>query len=168
MHRLLQRVEKELETIADKGLTSGNLDTTYKLIDIYKDIKESEYYEKKSEEGSYDAVRSRDARGRFRDSDKWRLYDIDERRDDWDSERYGLYPREERTSRHLERMRDGLNRYMVGKERYKDGDSGEKMLDGIEMTMGAICTMVEYLYDNAETSKEKEVIRKHIEKMKNM
>ena len=55
-----------------------------------------------------------------------------------------------------------------GKERYKDGDSGEKMLDGIEMTMGAICTMVEYLYDNADTSKEKEVIRTHIDKMKNM
>lgn len=40
MHKLLERVEKELENIADKGLSSSNLETTYKLIDIYKDIKE--------------------------------------------------------------------------------------------------------------------------------
>jgi len=43
--RLLERVEKELDTIADKGLTTSNIDLAYKLIDIYKDIKESKYYE---------------------------------------------------------------------------------------------------------------------------
>ena len=45
MHKLLERVEKELENIADKGLSSSNLETTYKLIDIYKDIKEHKYYD---------------------------------------------------------------------------------------------------------------------------
>ena len=29
---------RELENIGDKGITSSNLDTTFKLIDIYKDI----------------------------------------------------------------------------------------------------------------------------------
>ena len=43
MDKLLGRVEKELENIADKGLSSSNLDTTFKLIDIYKDIKEADY-----------------------------------------------------------------------------------------------------------------------------
>jgi hypothetical protein len=45
MDELLRKVKKELETIGDKGLTSSNLDTTFKLIDIYKDIKEACYYE---------------------------------------------------------------------------------------------------------------------------
>lgn len=48
MQRLEERVCKELENIGDKGLTSSNLDTTYKLIDIYKDIKEAHYYEVKA------------------------------------------------------------------------------------------------------------------------
>lgn len=45
MEELLRKVKKELDAIGDKGLTSSNLETTYKLIDIYKDIKEACYYE---------------------------------------------------------------------------------------------------------------------------
>jgi hypothetical protein len=45
MEELLRKVRKELDAIGDKGLTSSNLETTYKLIDIYKDIKEACYYE---------------------------------------------------------------------------------------------------------------------------
>lgn len=48
MHKLEERVSKELENIAERGLTSTNLDTTFKLIDIYKDIKEACYYELKA------------------------------------------------------------------------------------------------------------------------
>lgn len=46
MHELLNKVKKELDNIAEKGITSSNLESTYKLIDIYKDIKEAKYYEK--------------------------------------------------------------------------------------------------------------------------
>ena len=38
MKELKNKVKKELDTIAEKGLTSSNLETTYKLVDIYKDI----------------------------------------------------------------------------------------------------------------------------------
>lgn len=165
MHRLLERVEKELNTVADKGLTSSNLDSTYKLIDIYKDIKESEYYESKlkDDSSSYDMPRSRDSRGRYNDSDRYN------RRGDWDSDRYGMYyPGDERTERYIERIRDGMGRYNAGRSRYRDGDSSDRMVDGIEMTMSAICMFVESLMDYAETSQEKEVIRKHINKLKNM
>lgn len=36
---LCARIEDELSKIADSGLTTGNLEMTYKLIDMYKDIK---------------------------------------------------------------------------------------------------------------------------------
>ena len=36
---LCARIEDELSKIADNGLTTGNLEMTYKLIDMYKDIK---------------------------------------------------------------------------------------------------------------------------------
>ena len=166
MHRLLERVEKELENISNKGLNSSNLDTAYKLIDIYKDIKESSYYDEMAHKGetSYGA-RARDSRGRFMDSDSKRLYD---RTDDWGTERYGLYPYEDKIERHLTRMRDGVDKYNIGKERYRDGGSQDRMIDGIEMTMEAITMFIESLCDLAETSQEKEIIRKHINKLKNI
>lgn len=166
MHKLLEKVEKELENIANKGLNSSNLDTTYKLIDIYKDIKESSYYEEMTEKGgSYDAPRSRDSKGRYMDSDYKRLYD---KNDSWGEERYGMYPYEDRTERYLNRIRDGIDKYNVGKDRYKDSGSQERMIDGIELTMDAICMFIESLVDFAETSQEKEIIRKHIGKIKNI
>ena len=50
MDKLMEKVKKELENIAEKGLSASNLETTYKLIDIYKDIKEAEYYESEIKE----------------------------------------------------------------------------------------------------------------------
>lgn len=37
--RMCDILEMEIEKIADKGLTTANLDTAYKLIDMYKDLK---------------------------------------------------------------------------------------------------------------------------------
>ena len=46
---LCARIEEELSKIADSGLTTGNLEMTYKLIDMYKDIKNTQYWDKKVE-----------------------------------------------------------------------------------------------------------------------
>lgn len=175
MHRLLEKVENELENIANKGLTSSNLEAAYKLIDIYKDIHEAKYYktetEKEKEEGRYEA---RGGRGRYSEGD----YDRYERGGRGGSSgssnsynargSYNLYNIDDRTQRQMERMREGMEYYDEGRGRYRGGDSEERMIDGIEMTMSAICNFVECLYDYAETSKEKEIIRKHIEKMKKL
>lgn len=153
MDELLRKVKKELETIGDKGLTSSNLDTTYKLIDIYKDIKEAEYYECKTEEGTYDAKRG--GSRYMGDHDKWGSKSYD---------RY--YPLDDRYDRYLTRMREGLYNYSEGRDRYRDGDSKERMLDGVEMAMGALVNFVEFMMDNVETTHEKDVIRKYIDKLK--
>ena len=163
MEELLHKVKKELGNIADKGLTSSNLDTTYKLIDIYKDIKEAEYYEKCNEEDTYGA-RGRDGRGRYRGEDDW---DKEHRRNEtYNYDKY--YPLNERDERYFTRMREGIYNYNEGRNRYRDGDSKERMIDGVDMAMGALVNFVEYMMDNVETSQEKEVIRKHIDKLKKM
>ena len=150
MEELLRKVRKELESIGDKGLTSSNLDTTYKLIDIYKDIKEACYYEDQVEGGdSYDARR----KGRYMD------YDHDD---------HGYYPLDDRMERYIKRMKEGVYNYNEGRNRYRDGGSKDKMIDGVEMAMGALVNFVEYMMDYAEGSQEKEVIRKYIDKMKKM
>ena len=178
MHKLLEKVEKELHNIAEKVISSANLDTTYKLIDIYKDIKESEYYQSEIDEekngGEYNMPQRRDDRGRYMndDYDRYyddRRYDRDGRRNgSWEaSGRYSNYPYvDERTRRYVDRMMEGVDTYNEGRDRYRHGDNEDRMIDGIEMAMAAVCMFVESLSEFAETPKEKEIIRKHLEKMK--
>lgn len=159
MEDLLRKVKKELSTIADKGLTSSNLDTTYKLIDIYKDIKEAEYYDNCNENPEH--YGARDSRGRYKgDHDEYH---------GWHDDDYGrYYPLDEREERYLNRMREALYNYDEGRTRYRDGGSKEKMIDGVDMAMGALVNFVEFMLDNVETAQEKEVVRKHIEKLKKL
>lgn len=165
MHELMDKVEKELDKIGDKGLTSSNLDTTYKLIDIYKDIKEAKYYEKmcESESESYDA-RRRDSRGRYMDNDSY--YRENNSRTNSDS-RYSHYqPWDDRTERYFLKIKDGIDDYSAGRTRYRDGAAQDRMIEGIEMAMSALVNFVETLYDHTETQREKDVIHEHIEKLK--
>jgi len=190
MNKLLEKVEKELGNIAEKGLSSANLETTFKLIDIYKDIKEAEYYQAEVEEdkgGDYDMPQRRDSRGRYMNDGYDRYYDpvmhggydnrgYDNRGYDgrsghggtWEAQgRYNHYPYlDERSERYMERMMEGMDAYNEGRERYRHGENDNRMVDGIEMAMAAVCMFVESIAEFAETPKEKEIIRKHLEKMK--
>ena len=160
MDKLLGRVEKELENIADKGLSSSNLDTTFKLIDIYKDIKEADYYDSQ-DGGSYGAQR-RDSRGRYMgDRDSWKT-------EKWDSDRSHEYENLGPMKRYFDRLGDEMDTYNMNRGRYRKGDSSTRIEDGIDMVMDAIHKMVECLYDYAETAQEKEIVRKHIDKMKSL
>ena len=69
-------------------------------------------------------------------------------------------------SRHMKKIKDGIETYSNGRHRYKDGGSNERMVEGIEMTMCAIVDFIEALMDLAETSQEKEIVRKNIDKIK--
>ena len=96
----------------------------------------------------------RDSRGRYRDN--------------YNTGSYGHYPLDERSERHFDRMREGMYNYNEGKSRYRDGDSKQRMIDGVEMTMSAIVNFVESMVDFAETSTEKEIVRKYVDKLKNI
>ena len=51
LKKLEELVTKELEQITEKGLSNANLETTYKLMDILKDIKEVEEAGKETKGG---------------------------------------------------------------------------------------------------------------------
>lgn len=167
METLLKKVKKELDAIADKGITSSNLETTYKLIDIYKDIKEVDGMEMKNYDryNDYDGRGDYNARGGGRGGSYDDKYYIERFNN---NDRYGHYPLDERNERYLTRMREGIYDYNAGRMRYRDGGSDQRMIDGIEMTMGAIVNFVESLMDCAETSQEKEIVRKYVNKIKNV
>ena len=69
MDRMLEVICDEIDKIAEKGLTTGNLETAYKLIDMYKDLKTVEGMEEYAED-DYSQARGRvrakrDSMGRY-------------------------------------------------------------------------------------------------------
>lgn len=47
--QLSEKVEEQLKKVVEQGITSSNIDYTYKLVDIHKDLANEKYLEKKGE-----------------------------------------------------------------------------------------------------------------------
>lgn len=180
MEKLLRNVKKELQHIADEGLNSSNLETTFKLVDIAKDIGEIEEQEQKKmreyrDYPGYDnysdygrrgvpgSGRGRYSEGGYSDGG----YSDYGRRGVPGSGRGG-YRSDDRIERNIERLMEGSEIYRYGRDRYMGGGTKEQMKDGLENMMYAICTLVENLMECAETPEEKEIIHKHLKKMSNL
>lgn len=180
MDKLIGKIEQELKTFEEQGITSGNLGTIGELADIYKDLLEAE--EKKKGRGEYGMRYPREGtrnvympiyRGRGDYEYNGRMYG-----NEYMEDGYGrMNGRGGGTYHHnpMEHLFDKLNRilehmeeYIDGKDRYHAGAHQGHMAEGLEKTMYAVCTLVESLMDSAETAEEKEIIRKHIEKIKNI
>lgn len=43
-YKMMQNIHEELDKIAEKGLNTSNLETAYKLIDMWKDMENVEYW----------------------------------------------------------------------------------------------------------------------------
>ena len=84
--KLMEEVDKGINGIIEQGIKDENIDILSKLVDIHKDVKNEEYWEKKGEaiemryrdyneygNRGYDRSnygrRSRDSRGRYRGED---------------------------------------------------------------------------------------------------
>jgi tRNA U34 5-carboxymethylaminomethyl modifying GTPase MnmE/TrmE len=65
----------------------------------------------------------------------------------------------------MDRMIDGMDQYEYGKERYMHSGDESRVIEGLEKLMYAMCMFVESAMDFAETPQEKEVIRKHVQKI---
>lgn len=167
MEKLQEMIKKELTEIQNKGLNANNLDVINKLSDIYKNLGEIKLMEEggreMSEYGRYRDGGYRDYYdGRYRDG----RYEDYGRRGVPGSGR-GRYSAG-RMRDHMERMMDGMDQYEYGKERYMHGGDDNRVVEGLEKLMYAMCMFVESAMDFADTPQEKEVIRKHIKKISNI
>lgn len=179
MHKLLENAKKELKQIEEIGLNSNNIDNAYKLVDIAKNIMKLQKMEDgdgRMRGGYRDEYR--DGRGGYRDidyrDDGYGNYGDDSygRRGVPGSGRSrgrdGRYRGDERWNEHLDRIIDGADMYQYGRGRYRDSGDSERMYDGLEKLMYAICMFIESTMDFAESPEEKEIIRKHVQKIKNI
>ena len=163
---LCARIEDEISNIAEKGLTSGNLDTAFKLIDMYKDIKNTEYWDKKGEYymtvldqmrdgvGDYSERRGRDSMGRYSSSDGRMMPDYD---------RGGHYSRND--------GRDAYDDYMTQKQSYRSGKSEDckrKMLAALEEHLDGLTAEIGDMSKDAECREERDLVKRYVDKLRDM
>ena len=177
---LCARIEDELSKIADSGLTTGNLEMTYKLIDMYKDIKNTQYWDKKVEyyntvldemRGGYnddysERGRKRDSMGRYSSNDGRMMPDYD--RGSSYSKRGEHYVRG-----HYSRSdgRDAYDDYMTQKQSYRSGKSEDckrKMLAALEEHLDELTTEMSDMSKDAECREERDLVKRYVEKLRDM
>lgn len=181
MEKLTEQVKKELTEIGTKGINASNIELIDKLVDIYKDLGEI----KKMEEGGHqmqEYSRYRESGGGYREGyrDGYNDSGSGSGGSGGGNYNYGEYGRRgvpgsgrgrsysTRMRDHMDRMIDGMDQYEYGKDRYMHSGDESRVIEGLEKLMYAMCMFVESAMDFAETPQEKEVIRKHIQKIKHL
>lgn len=184
MKKLCEVIEQELHKIAEKGLTTSNVDTAYKLVDMYKDLKNTEYWETKGE--YYDTVLA-EMQGGYSHNDGYSMeedYSMRGRKRD----RMGRYSREDgmmhddmsyargRGGRGRGySMNDGgysmYDRVMDAKQSYrsdKSHDSKQRLMESLEDYMDDFTEKIKEMHRDAETGDERELISKFLGKLQNI
>lgn len=184
MQKLCKIIEQELEKIAEKGLTTSNLETAYKLVDMYKDIKNTEYWDTKGE--YYDTVlmemqggysernysmmdddysmrgRKRDSRGRYSREDGM-SYEGGQSYARGRGGRGRGYSRDGGYS-----MNDGYSMYMDAKQSYRNNqsmDGKQRLMDSLEDYMDDFTEKIKEMARDSDFPEEKEMINKFIGKL---
>lgn len=169
MTKLCRVIEQELEKIAEKGLTASNLETAYKLVDMYKDMKNTEYWEQKGE--YYDYVLA-EMQGGYSHENVDDDYAMRYRKRD----RMGRYSKNDgmmRVKREYP-MNDGgpmYERYMENKMSYrsdKSMDGKQRLMESLEDYMDDFTDKIKEMHRDADTPEEREMISKFMTKLQNI
>lgn len=168
MHKLMESIRKELKEIENENskLNSSSLEALYKLTSTMKNLYKIKECEEKEEKEMYDYYDryddERNRRGYKEDYDR-RRYDERER-----GRERGGYWKDPRMKDHIDKITDGVEMYEYGKERYQRSGDDSRVTEGLDKLMYALCMFIDEIVEYAETPQEKEIIRKHIQKIKNV
>ena len=189
MKKLCELIESELSKIAEKGLTSSNLETAYKLVDMYKDLKNTEYWETKGE--YYDTVLM-EMQGGYSQNDGYSMMDDDYAMRGRKRDRMGRYSREDgmgsqsyargRGGRGRGYSREGgysqndggysmYDRYMDAKQSYRSNqsmDGKQKLMESLEDYMDDFTEKIKEMSRDADSAEERELINKFMSKLQNI
>ena len=180
MKKLCELIESELSKIAEKGLTTSNLETAYKLVDMYKDIKNTEYWETKGE--YYDTVLA-EMQGGYSERD-YPMMEDDYAMRGRKRDRMGRYSRDDGMRRD-ERMRRGgrrdysmndggysmYDRVMDAKQSYrsdKSQDSKQRLMESLEDYMDDFTEKIKEMHRDSDTPEERELLQRFMTKLQNI
>ena len=141
MKKLCELIESELSKIAEKGLTTSNLETAYKLVDMYKDLKNTEYWETKGE--YYDYVLM-EMQGGYSQNDGYSMNDGG----------YSMY-----------------DRYMDAKQSYRSNqsmDGKQKLMESLEDYMDDFTEKIKEISRDSDFPEERELVNKLLSKLQSI
>lgn len=191
-------IETELNKIVEKGLTTSNLDTAYKLIEMYNKLKNNEYLDIK--EGYYMAVleemqggyseggyammdddysmrrgQRRDSRGRYSREDGMSYEGGQSMARGRGGNRGGNNRGRNQYSRDGSYAMDGgysmYDRYMDSKQSYRANqsmDGKQRLMDSLEEYMDDFTEKIKEMHRDADTPEEREMISKFMSKLQNI
>lgn len=191
MKKLCELIESELSKIAEKGLTTSNLETAYKLVDMYKDLKNTEYWETK---GEYYMTVLDEMQGGYSQNDGYPMMGDDYSMRGRKRDRMGRYSREDgmggqsmarggrRDNRGRGYSRDGgyamndggysmYDRYMDAKQSYRSNqsmDGKQKLMESLEDYMDDFTEKIKEMSRDADSAEERELINKFMTKLQNI
>ena len=142
MHKLMERIEKELHEIAEKGFSPTNIDYAMKFVDMYKDLKYVEYMG--FTEGAYHEVKEEMMPGKARTMER----------------REGS-----RFDRNINELYD---KYLWCKKEYaRDGSEvhRQKVTEALERLMSEICDLLFDINRDADFKAERDVVLKYKKSM---
>lgn len=170
--KVCEKMEKELSALMDETkLTPNALDNAFKMVDIIKDIKNMEYWDKKCEYyknlmgGEYS-----------RENGEYSRNNEDYSRDNYDNENSYRRGRNQRTGEYMHRPNysrlsgddTDMDRYKEDKRQYsnsRDGGDKERMLDSLERLVVNVCDMVVQIDRDCDCVDERDIIFKHVKNL---
>ena len=176
MKELKEKIQEKIKAITEEGLDNIDIDLLGKMVDIHKDIDEEQYHCEKiklkkeandmrygnyGEYGEY-GRRRRDSRGRYMEGN---YNEGGYSRGRGNYGHYMPYPEV-----YMDRMMDGMEGYMEGREQYNRGNYGakgqtveslEKMLEGTHAFVGDIL-------QDPEQKEAHEVVRHYIKEFQEL
>lgn len=138
--KLLERLCEYLDKVANQNLDATDIDYLFKVVDIYKDIKEVQNMNNYGEYGRYEDYGRRGVDSRYR------------------GESY------------MDGMRGSYRNYEEARNEYNRGNYGAKEdgLKELEYMLHALVKFAKTIKEEASSPEEQEIVRKHFKKISEM
>ena len=154
-NRVTEKMTESINKILDEGLNTQNIDLMYKLVDIYKDIKEVEsmysgdYTGRGPSHGSYGEYN----RGGYGNYGNYM---------DYGRGHYGRQGRDikYRGDDELDRMYTEYGRYQESRNRYGTGEETDK---SFHYMVKSLEDFIRVLYEEAETPQQKQQLQQALQ-----
>lgn len=149
---IIEAVEKPIETVIKSGVNLNNLDYLYKLVDIYKDVANINYWKVKEDNMRYSNYGNYGRGGSYG-------------RRGYDARYRGHRPEDK-----IDEMYMNYQAYSEGREAYGRGNYGarEDSMMCLETMLESMEDFVKMLKEEASSQEEIELIRKYIKKISEM
>ena len=149
--KVIEKMKESINNQLEQGLNTQNIDVLYKLVDIYKDMKEVEnmnYGNYMGRGAGYDAY----GRGNYGN------YNMEYGRNNYGRQGYDM---KYRGDENIDRMYNEYGRYMENRNRYGNGEETDK---SFHYMVKSLEDFIRVLHEEAETPQQKQMLNETLQR----